>query len=173
MARGGARPGAGRKAGKSANTSPHSARARARAREAAGNQRQVQREDERVDREIRAPVEFKAKRILAPLTRALAPGGRLIVIEPVVEQLFARSNQPGHRPSSHSAAAGPAHRAGFHRRCGGRCPRARGSSRTEGKSAVHPTGTLTARRSSGSGASARFLLLVPFSSLIGEGRKPI
>ena len=28
----------------------------------------------------RAPVEFKAKRILAPLTRALAPGGRLIVI---------------------------------------------------------------------------------------------
>jgi len=28
----------------------------------------------------RAPVEFKAKRILAPLTRALAPGGRLIAI---------------------------------------------------------------------------------------------
>ena len=28
----------------------------------------------------RAPVEFKAKRILAQLTRALAPGGRLIVI---------------------------------------------------------------------------------------------
>jgi hypothetical protein len=28
----------------------------------------------------RAPVEFKAKRILAPLTKALAPGGRLIVI---------------------------------------------------------------------------------------------
>ena len=28
----------------------------------------------------RAPVEFNAKRILAPLTRALAPGGRLIVI---------------------------------------------------------------------------------------------
>ena len=28
----------------------------------------------------RAPVEFKSKRILAPLTRALAPGGRLIVI---------------------------------------------------------------------------------------------
>lgn len=29
----------------------------------------------------RAPVEFKAKRILAPLTKALAPGGRLIVIQ--------------------------------------------------------------------------------------------
>lgn len=28
----------------------------------------------------RAPVEFKAKRILAPLTKSLAPGGRLIVI---------------------------------------------------------------------------------------------
>ena len=92
--------------------------------------------------------------------------------EPVVEQPFARSLQPGRRPSSRSAATGPEHRAGSHRRCGGTCPRVRGSSRTEGKSAVHPGGRLTARRSSDTGASARFLFLVPSSSLIGEGQKP-
>ena len=88
--------------------------------------------------------------------------------EPVVEQFFARSIRPGHRPSSHSASVGPAHRARFHRRCGGRCRRSRGSFRTEGKSAVRPKGRLTARRSSGSGVSAHFLLQVPFSLIGGS-----
>jgi len=88
------------------------------------------------------------------------------------ELLFARPVRLGHRPSFHSAATGPAHRAGSHRHCGERCRRVRGSSRTEGKSAVHPRGRLIARRSSGNGASGRFLSLVPCSSLIGD-RNPL
>ena len=49
----------------------------------------------------RAPVEFKAKRILAPLTKALAPGGRLIVIhshgdDPGLEII--RKIWPGEQP---------------------------------------------------------------------------
>jgi len=52
----------------------------------------------------RAPVEFKAKRILAPLTRALAPGGRLIVIhshgdDPGLEII--RRVWPGDHPFIH------------------------------------------------------------------------